>query len=43
MLLVFNASNMLVSIPPKLRVSSFMGYLKGNSSLMIFGRHANLK
>ena len=22
---------------------SFMGYLKGKSSLMIFGRHANLK
>ena len=24
-------------------VSSFMGYLKGKSSLMIFDRHANLK
>ena len=34
---------MLVSIPPKLRISSFMGYLKGKSSLMIFDRHANLK
>lgn len=34
---------MLVSIPPKLSVSSFMGYLKGKSSLMIFDRHANLK
>ena len=33
----------LVSIPPKLSVSSFMGYLKGKSSLMIFDRHANLK
>lgn len=34
---------MLVSIPPKLSVSAFMGYLKGKSSLMIFERHANLK
>lgn len=34
---------MLVSIPPKISVSSFMGYLKGKSSLMIFDRHANLK
>nr|CAC27409.1 putative transposase [Acetivibrio thermocellus] len=35
--------HMLVSIPPKISVSSFMGYLKGKSSLMIFNRHANLK
>lgn len=35
--------HMLVSIPPKMSVSSFMGYLKGKSSLMIFERHANLK
>jgi putative transposase len=35
--------HMLVSIPPKLSVSSFMGYLKGKSALMIFDRHANLK
>jgi len=35
--------HMLVSIPPKISVSSFMGYLKGKSSLMIFDRHANLK
>ena len=35
--------HMLVSIPPKLSVSAFMGYLKGKSSLMIFERHANLK
>ena len=34
---------MLVSIPPKTSVSSFVGYLKGKSSLMIFDRHANLK
>lgn len=35
--------HMLVAIPPKLAVSSFRGYLKGKSSLMIFERHANLK
>ncbi len=35
--------HMLVSIPPKLSVSQFMGYLKGKSALMIFDRHANLK
>lgn len=35
--------HMLVCIPPKLSVSSFMGYLKGKSSLMIFDKHANLK
>ena len=34
---------MLVSIPPKISVSSFMGYLKGKSSLMIFDKHANMK
>ena len=34
---------MLVKIPPKLSVSSFMGYLKGKSSLIIFDEHANLK
>ena len=35
--------HMLVSIPPKISVSSFMGYLKGKSSLMIFDKHANMK
>ena len=35
--------HMLVKIPPNISVSSFMGYLKGKSSLMIFDRHANLK
>ena len=35
--------HMLVSIPPKMSISSFMGYLKGKSTLMIFERHANLK
>ena len=32
-----------VCIPPKMSVSSFMGYLKGKSALMMFERHANLK
>lgn len=35
--------HMLVKIPPKISVSSFIGYLKGKSSLMIFEEHANLK
>ena len=35
--------HMLVSIPPQISVSSFMGYLKGKSSLLMFDRHANLK
>ena len=34
---------MLISIPPKLSVSQFIGYLKRKSSLMIFDRHENLK
>ena len=35
--------HMLVSIPPKLSVAQFMGYLKGKSSQTIFDRRANLK
>jgi len=35
--------HMLVSVPPHLSISQFMGYLKGKSTLMIFDRHANLK
>ncbi|WP_195509700.1 IS200/IS605 family transposase, partial [Clostridium tyrobutyricum] len=35
--------HMLLSIPPKISVSSFMGFLKGKSSLMIFERFSNLK
>jgi len=35
--------HMMVSISPKMRVSSFMGYLKGKSTLIIFERHGNLK
>ena len=34
---------MLVSIPPSISVSAFVGYLKGKSELMIFDKHANLK
>jgi REP element-mobilizing transposase RayT len=33
---------MLVSIRAKIIVSSFVVYLKGKSSLIIFDRHANL-
>jgi putative transposase len=35
--------HLLVSIPPKYSISSFMGYLKGQSALMVFDRHANMK
>ena len=35
--------HLLLSIPPKMSVSSLMGYLKGKSALMIFDNHANLK
>ena len=35
--------HMLVSMPPHLSVSQFMGFLKEKSTLMIFDRHANLK
>ena len=38
-----NHIHLLVSIPPYLSISQFVGYLKGKSSLMIFDRHANLK
>jgi putative transposase len=34
--------HLCVSIPPKLRVSEFMGYLKGKSALMIFDRHPDM-
>ncbi|MBQ4523131.1 MAG: IS200/IS605 family transposase [Lachnospiraceae bacterium] len=32
-----------VAIPPKMSVSSFMGYLKGKSTLMIYDRHPELQ
>ena len=35
--------HLLLSIPPKMNISSFMGYLKGKSSMMIFKEHANLR
>ena len=35
--------HMLLEIPPKMSVSSFMGYLKGKSSLMIYQRWGNMK
>mgnify|MGYP002773193875 FL=1 len=35
--------HMLVSIPPKMSVSGFMGYLKGKSSLQIFQKWGNMK
>ena len=35
--------HMLVSIPPNEKVSSFMGYLKGKSTMIIFERYAHLK
>ena len=35
--------HLLVSIPPKIAVSTFVGYLKGKSALQMFDKHANLK
>lgn len=35
--------HMLVSIPPKMSVSGFMGYLKGESALLIFQKWGNMK
>lgn len=35
--------HLLFSIPPKISVASFMGYLKGKSVLMMFDKHANYK
>lgn len=35
--------HMYVSIPTKISVAGFMGFLKGKSTLIIFERHANLK
>ena len=34
---------MLLEIPPKIAVSSFVGYLKGKSSLVIYEQFPNLK
>ena len=38
-----NHIHLVLLILPKYSVSSFMGYLKGKSSLMIFDMHSNLK
>ena len=35
--------HLLLSIPPKMSISGFMGYLKEKSSLMIFQRFGNMK
>lgn len=35
--------HMLVEIPPKIAVASFMGFLKGKSSLLIYQKWANMK
>ncbi len=35
--------HMLVCIPPKISVVSFMGFLKGKSSLLIYQKWANMK
>ena len=35
--------HMLIEIPPKMSVSSFMGFLKGKSSIMIYEKRGNLK
>ena len=34
---------MLLEIPPKMSVSSVMGFLKGKSSVMIYERQGNMK
>ena len=38
-----NHIHISVSMPPKISISSFMGYLKGKSTLMIYDRHPNLQ
>ena len=35
--------HLCVSIPPKMSISTFMGYLKWKSTLMIYDRHPNLQ
>ena len=35
--------HMLVEIPPKMSVSSFIGFLKGKSSLMIYEKWSNMR
>ena len=35
--------HMLIKIPPKLSVASFVGFLKGKSSILIYQKFANMK
>ncbi len=35
--------HLLLSIPPKYSISSFMGYLKGKSATMIYQKWGNMK
>ena len=35
--------HMLVEIPPKISVTSFMGYLKGKSSTILYEKYSELK
>lgn len=35
--------HMLIEIPPKISVASFVGFLKGKSSLLIYQKYANMK
>lgn len=35
--------HILVEIPPKISVSSYMGFIKGKSSLMIYEKWSNIK
>lgn len=35
--------HMLIEIPPKMSVSSFMGFLKGKSSIIIYQKWGNMK
>ena len=38
-----NHIHMFLAIPPKYSISSFMGYLKGKSSVMIYEKWGNIK
>ena len=35
--------DLLLSIPPKTSIASFMGYLKGKSALLIYQKRGNMK
>ena len=35
--------HMLVRVPPKMSISSFMGYLKGRSAMLTHEQYANLE